>query len=370
MKRLALAALALTVAVPVQAQQRLLITEYTVTPTAGEMVEIFNPGPGSVDLTDVYLTDATFAGGGTFYYNIVDGDPGGGGFGDFTARFPAGASIAAGEYQTVACADADGAAGFFTTYGVLPTYEMVDLIDDPTVPNMLEAIPGSINGQGGLTNSGEFLCLFSWDGQSDLVTDLDYVVWGDTAEAVDKTGVSKDGPDADSDASTYADDTALASQAFMPGHPFGVSAQRLMLSEGLETSLGGNGVDGNDETSENLAATWVEAAYTPNAATVGSLSMVVSPGVAGINSLDIDGSTPGNLLFMLFSTAGASVPVGQCPGDGLSLSLGGVIVLDVPADGTGGLHIAGDVIAGLGPVYMQTVDVTGCTISNVVIANY
>ena len=82
---------------------------------------------------------------------------------------------------------ADGAAGFLGEYGVLPTYECLGDggFDDPTVPDMLEAVPGSINGGGGLTNSGEFLCLFYWDGNSDLVTDLDYVCWGDLAEAVD-----------------------------------------------------------------------------------------------------------------------------------------------------------------------------------------
>ena len=368
MKRIALAALALGVAVPAQAQTRLLITEYTVTPTAGEMVEIYNPGPGTVDLTDVYLTDATFAGGGTFYYNIVDGNPGGGGFGDFTARFPAGATIAAGEYQTVACADGDGAAGFFDTYGVLPTYEMVDLIDDPTVPNMLEGIPGSINGQGGLTNSGEFLCLFMWDGQSDLVTDLDYVMWGDAAEAVDKTGVSKDGPDADTDPSTYADDVAVGSQAFMPSPGFGDSAQRLMMSEGLEVSVGGNGAGGDNETSENLAATWVNAPYTPNGPTVGALQMSVDPGVPGVNTLNVTPTNAG-LTFLLFSTAAGDFAVGACPGDGLSLALGGLVVVDVPTV-AGDLTLTGDVIAGLGEVHIQAVDIAGCRISNTVVTTW
>ena len=88
--------------------QQLLLSEVAVTPTAGEFVEIYNPGSSAVDLSDVYLTDATFAPGGDFYYNIVTGsDAGGGGFGDFHARFPAGASIGPGEYQTVALNGSD-----------------------------------------------------------------------------------------------------------------------------------------------------------------------------------------------------------------------------------------------------------------------
>ena len=57
----------------------LLLTEFVVTPTGGEFVEIHNPTDTAADLTDVYLTDATFAGGGTFYYQLVTGGGGGGG---------------------------------------------------------------------------------------------------------------------------------------------------------------------------------------------------------------------------------------------------------------------------------------------------
>ena len=46
-----------------------------------------------IDLTDYYLTDATFSGGSVYYWQLTTGGGGGGGFGDFYARFPAGASI-------------------------------------------------------------------------------------------------------------------------------------------------------------------------------------------------------------------------------------------------------------------------------------
>ena len=69
----------------------LVVSEFAVTPTAGEFIEIHNPTTAAVSLTDVYLTDATFAGGSTYYYQIVTGGGGGGGFGDFHARFPNGA---------------------------------------------------------------------------------------------------------------------------------------------------------------------------------------------------------------------------------------------------------------------------------------
>ena len=244
----------------------LLLTELVVNPTDAEFIEIHNPGGSTVDLSNVYLTDATFAGGGTYYYNIVTGtNAGGGDFTDFHARFPDGASIGAGEYQTVALAGSDG---FFTELGVQPTYE---LFEDggaaDAVPDMREALVGSINGQGGLTNGGEVAVLYHWDGVSDLVTDLDYVLWGDTNEAVDKTGVAIDGPDAGTDTTTYLDDTAIASQAIVDtGHAAGSSFQRIDLDEGTEATTGGNGALGHDEMSEDLGQTWDIAAPTPGAA--------------------------------------------------------------------------------------------------------
>ncbi len=244
-----------------------LLSELVVTPTGGEFVEIHNPTASSIDLSDVYLTDATFAGSGTFYYNIVTGaDAGGGGFGDFHARFPDGASIAAGEFQTVSLA---GSTAFAAEYGQDPTYELYedDAVAD-AVPDMREALPGSINNQGGLSNAGEVVVLYTWDGASDLVQDIDYVLWGDGAEAVDKTGVGVDGPDADGDPSFYAADTGIGAQDVVAAgsHAGGDSFQRVDFDEGAETQSGGNGVTGSDETSEDLSVTWQVLAVTPGAA--------------------------------------------------------------------------------------------------------
>ncbi|MCA9948091.1 MAG: ExeM/NucH family extracellular endonuclease [Anaerolineales bacterium] len=254
---------------PISGVPQLLITEIVVTPTAGEFVEIYNPGAAPVDLSDVYLTDATFAGSSTYYYQIVTGGGGGtGNFSDFNARFPDGASIAAGEYQTVAL---NGSDNFNSTYGELPTYELYDeggAADG--VPAMREATAGSIDNPGsGLTNSGEVAILYYWDGTTDLVTDLDYTMWGDTAEAVDKTGVSIDGPDGDTDDSTYLPDTAIGSQDLISvaAHPIGSSWQREDLTEGTEIKTGGNGAGGHNETSEDLSNTFCMFTTTPNAVT-------------------------------------------------------------------------------------------------------
>ena len=282
----------------------LLLTEIAVTPTQGEFIEIHNPTDGAIDLSDVYLSDATFAGGNQFYYNTVLGNGGGGTFSDFNARFPSGTTIGTGEYQTIAL---NGSDNFFATFGVNPTYELYeDGASADSIPDMVEAAPGSISGQGGLSDSGEFVVLYGWDGLNDLVTDLDYAVWGDQAEAVDKTGVMIDGPDGDSDASTYLPDTDIASQdviALGP-HSGSNSWQRDDMAEGAETKSGGNGITSHDETSEDVSNTWCETAPTPNEE--GACSPTGGPVLIVINEIHADPA---------FSSEDPSV--GDANGDGV-----------------------------------------------------
>ena len=235
------------------AQNHLLISELVVTPTAGEYIEIHNPTANAVLLTDYYLTDATYANGNVYYYQIVVGGGGGGDNFDFHARFPDGASINPNETQTIAMHGAD----FVTTYSIQPTYELWNT--DPGITDLREAFSGSINNQGTLTNTGEVVILYYWDGQTDLVSDIDYVVWGDKAEAVDKTGVSIGG-------STYLDDTAILQQISISSndpHIFGESTQRLTIQENGETGSNGNGLTGHDETSEDLATSFQTGTPTP-----------------------------------------------------------------------------------------------------------
>ena len=357
------------------APHRLMMTEFVVTPTAGEFVEIYNPNSFPVDLTDVYITDATFAGGDVYYYQIVTGGGGGGSFGDWFARFPAGASIGAGEFQTVSL---NGSIGFMNTYGVAPTYEIWE--DDAApdaIPDMVEATPGSIPpsvGGSGLTNSGEFCTIFYWDGQSDLVVDLDYVVYGDKVEAVDKTGVSIDGPDADSTPSTYLPDTAIASQTSVNGavgqpHASGNSAQRALLSEGLETRSGGNGITGdgllgNDETSERTDETWIEDLPTPNAPHDSNMTLRIVPGGLGNNTLELRGATPNTAVFLAGSLSEGLIPA-PCPGEGIALNTVGLVFTLVVTDGNGELNELVIFPVPLGTtVKAQAFDPAACVASN------
>jgi hypothetical protein len=141
------------------------------------------------------------------------------------------------------------------------------------IPDMLETHPGSIFGADsshnpGLTNGDEMIMLYYWDGMSDLVSDVDYVLYNFASptpndEAVNKTGITIDGPDADTLGSTYLDDTPEANQLSALSPTSGFSTQRTDYGEGAQVMSGGNGVTGADETSEDLDNTWVVDIPTP-----------------------------------------------------------------------------------------------------------
>src|SRR5690606_1609941 len=115
----------------------------------------------TIELDDYYLSD-------TAQYALLPGHFGAGpapttGAFDFIARFPAGASLAPEGVGVVAV---DGA-GFLAAFGFPADYELLGT--DPGTPDMLEAYAGSIGGSVGLTDAGEAVIIFRWDGSSDLV---------------------------------------------------------------------------------------------------------------------------------------------------------------------------------------------------------
>jgi len=73
-----------------------------------------------------------------------------------------------------------------------------------------------------------------------------------------------DGPDADSDSSTYLNDTPIVDQHFGLSPGFGFSLQRIDYDEGAEVTAGGNGIDGSEESSEDTDVTFATKVPTPN----------------------------------------------------------------------------------------------------------
>ncbi|MCK9995564.1 MAG: lamin tail domain-containing protein [Candidatus Krumholzibacteria bacterium] len=243
----------------------LIISEVVVQTATGSspFIEIENPTGSPIPMDNVYLTNGAAA-PATYYYNIAlldpaSANPGGGTAGGFHARFPAGFVLPASGSIAIAL---NGSAEYLAAYGNNPDFELFEDGAEPDgVPEMLEAYQESINaGLGGAGNAPALsataasLILYSWDGATDLVQDLDYVMWGaDNNVRIDKTGISIGG-------GSYKADTAVASQeaAAATGPVAGSSLRRINTDEGTETLTGGNGIGGHDETSENLATTFPE----------------------------------------------------------------------------------------------------------------
>ena len=228
---------------PGPAAAALLITEVVLAPTTGELVEIVNPTAQTVDLSTYYLTDSGKyfrLPGGTV---AVDSS-------DFIVKFPAGATIAPGAVITVAL---DTVANFQTLYGAAPTFSVAS--------GTMTAVATS--GLATLTNAGEPVILFSWDGVG-LARDVDILLAGVPSAANQleaKSGVVVAG-------SAYATDArTIAPQASAPNA--GASTKRIALETGNEVQTGsGNGIAGDDETSENTASTWDTTFTAPTPGTL------------------------------------------------------------------------------------------------------
>lgn len=265
-------------------EPKLLLTEVCTVGSDQEFVEIYNPGVHGVDLTDYYLTDAIYFPNNTGYWNLPGGvlnsdTIGGGAFTDFTARFPAGFTIAAGDTITVSIA---GSTKFTNSFGYAPDIELYEDDAFPDgVPDMLSIFPSgssiiAADSVPSLTNTGEPMILFRWSAGQTLVTDIDVFVYGAGGSyQFTKTGKSVAG-------ATYAPDTAVASQhPYTTAAVFGQSYQRVDATEGTQLLSGSNGVDGRDELSEPWNVTWTLAAPAPAqpgngaAADEGGIALVV-----------------------------------------------------------------------------------------------
>jgi hypothetical protein len=218
----------------------LLITELAYTGNNQEFVEIYNPTSNAINLDQYYLSDDVFVGPPLVgYWRIVLGGAYTiGTTTDFNVKFPAGTSIAAGQVMVIYMGAVSPPAPF--ALGT-PDFEIVNATG-AAVPDMVAIgnTPGGASPNGLVTNGGESVMLYKWDGICDLVCDVDYFAWA-TASAsarMDKTGVSIDGIDADAVASSYLADTAFGSQSLGQTHAAGGSIERIAV--GLH-NVNGNG---------------------------------------------------------------------------------------------------------------------------------
>ena len=234
-----------------------IFTEVVLTPSDGEYVEISNPTESAVDLTNYYLTDGTDISSLKLYYNLpVEDNYWSGSSTDFICRFPNGYTLAPGAAIKISLRDNSA---YESVYGQTPDISLDDDMLSVSEESDTKGNPGAPK----LHNSSETLILFYWDGSSEIVKDVDYLIWGDNSFAIDKSGV--DG---------YLSDTPTSSQSLMPVHATNEKLVRLdKSSEGGETQANGNGITGHDETSEPLADTWTTASLTSSKPEISNLSL-------------------------------------------------------------------------------------------------
>lgn len=269
------------------AQNHLLITEVMIpssTETEKTFIEIYNPTAASIDLDSVCLANYNA------YYQMVNSEYSTSSS-HFMASFPS-AEIAAEQTISIAL---DGA-GFFAVYGKRADYEIKGSDDDTPDMNILSY---GANPQFEFTRG--MAILFSWDGQSDLVRDIDYIPWGISAFSsywMDKSGVQIDGPDEGTEVSAYADDKTKSQQQAWTAPGSGMSLQRSGITEIGETLSGGNGLYGHNEATEN----WKESFVSDNPSP-GSFSANPGDG-SGMASVDPDTLDAGQSTDLTFSFSG------------------------------------------------------------------
>ncbi len=237
--------------------EHLLVSEVCLRPNTGEFVEIYNPADSAISLRHYYLTDHVET--GFAYTTLVQGLPDSLGEGDFVAQFPD-TVIQRKQYLTVAF----DAVRFKQRYGSGPNFEIGDS-DGDARNDMIVTKSG--RGKAGLDNQQEALVLFNWDGRGDLAQDVDYIAWGpDASDKVQKTSQGFDGPDAGAARTYYDVDTNIDRQRKVKDaahEPLRSWQRPRQPREFDERTAGGNGISGHDETSENLARAFAEAAPTP-----------------------------------------------------------------------------------------------------------
>ena len=232
----------------------LLFQRIVITPTNAEMVALVNPTATMVDLSNYYLTDAVKASSGKYYYNLPEYQfPNFQSFwsaslSDFIARFPTGTQLPPGD-TLVLSMHTDSLFNLY--YGKHPDLALFEDMENATDSLVTISVGPNFFNLDLLGNNAEVLILFKWDGSASTVQDIDYFLWGDTTHAVDKSGISG-----------YNIDTPVAQQVFLPAHGNDSTYVRVDLTEIGETSSGGNGITGHDETSEDLVAAW-EVVFHP-----------------------------------------------------------------------------------------------------------
>ena len=219
-----------------QNADHLLLTRIVTHPNSAESISIVNPTSSDVNLKNYYLCDDEE------YYKIqTEGEMSPSHIANgLTAKFPE-TNLAAGD--TLHLVLDENYSDFYGT-SFTPHFYLFGSESN----SMLETEPGSFGGSSNkLNDDAEMIILFYWDGNAaNPVKDVDYFLWGNAQNAVDKSSLPGYYSDTPAESQSFFQQTATEFQAYT----------RKNLTESGESSSNGNGITGHDETSENFIDSW------------------------------------------------------------------------------------------------------------------
>jgi len=259
----------------------------TATEPGSEFVEIFNPTTSTIDLSVVYISDEAEQ-----YFKASESStigppkaPLGGFSSDFIWQFPPGSQIVPGGIVIVTEDSDDFLFDFFGAQ--LSTFlqtgaQLFECVQDvDSVPDMINWHQQGAGARLSITNAREPIILFTYDGSSDIIQDLDTVVWSQGATfpsnidqlLIKKTGKGIDGPDLDAIPTNFKADAGTvggvarsalgAPFGFAPGIAHPNSIHRNTLTETSEVRTNGNGITGHDESTEDWSVSFSSGAHSP-----------------------------------------------------------------------------------------------------------
>ena len=216
----------------------ILLTRIVTQPDAAESFSIYNPTDSPIDLNNYYVCDDEE------YFKMQTEDeqsPSHIATG-FTAQFPS-VSIGSGDTMIVVLHP-----DYNEFYGedFIPDFVMFSGFENSLIETESEPFSSFGGGEDKLNNNAEMVILFNWDGASTSpIKDVDYFIWGNSQNAIDK-----------SDISGYQIDTPIETQLYFEDIANEYYAYTRIAKEGGEIESGGNGITGHDETSENFRESW------------------------------------------------------------------------------------------------------------------
>ena len=208
----------------------MLLKRIVTQPNEGELVAIYNPTEDSINLSNYYISDDNN------YYKIalhpdstLSNYPSG-----FTAQFP---NINIKPKETLNILFNEKYKDYYGE-SIIAHLVMFGKSDTSLTGNI-----GSSNNK--IAESSELIILFKWDGIDNIIYDVDYFIWGAYQQPINK------------ESPIYQNDTNPNEQL-----NYTISAEsyyaysRINDNEIGEIEKNGNGIFGNDETSENFRKSW------------------------------------------------------------------------------------------------------------------